>query len=171
MKLKVKKLHQDAILPTYAKSGDAGMDLYALEAFTVFVNEVKHVKTGIAVQIPEGYVGYVHSRSGLAMKKGVYVPNGPGVIDSGYRGEVGVLLSYNGQAEVGKPNPINMVKSSKMVGNKMVHDMALGVSFAKGDRIAQLVVQSFTTADLEEVHSLDETERGEGGFGHTGVKS
>ncbi len=169
MNLKIKKLHPDAVIPSYAREGDAGLDLYALNDFSVFCNKVTHIKTGIAIELPVGYVGLVCSRSGLAAKKGVWIPNAPGVIDSGYRGDVGVLLTYNGQAEEGKPNPIQIFNGkSKVVNGVPVLEMELGVQFKKGDKIAQLIIQKVETVQFEEVTELGDSQRGDGGFGSTG---
>lgn len=129
-------------MPSYAREGDAGADLVANEPATVPAGGRVLVKTGIKIAIPSGYVGLVHPRSGLALKSGITVLNTPGTIDAGYRGEVGVVL-FNTTAE----------------------DFQVLV----GDRIAQLVVQQVSIASFEVVESLDETSRGAGGFGSTGV--
>lgn len=130
--------------PIYAKPGDAGADLIASEDVRVPAHQWALVPTGIKVAIPEGYVGLVHPRSGLALKQGITVLNTPGTIDAGYRGEVGVvLLNVSPQDFTAK----------------------------RGDRIAQLVIQKVETAEFEVVDALTESERGDGGFGSTGVKS
>lgn len=129
-------------IPAYARDGDAGADLTASESATVPAQGRVLVKTGIKIAIPYGYVGLIHPRSGLALKSGITVLNTPGTIDSGYRGEVGVVL-YNST------------------------DVDFEVS--PGDRIAQLVVQKVETAEFEVVDALTESDRGEGGFGSTGV--
>lgn len=139
--LRVKRLHPDAVLPTYKHSGDAGMDLSSVEAVTVEPGEIVAVHTGLAFAIPSGYVGLVHPRSGLA-SRGLTVANAPGTIDAGYRGEVKVLL-------------VNLGKEPFEV--------------AQGDRIAQLVIQEVAFLPLTETASLDDTSRGAGGFGSTGV--
>lgn len=131
-------------VPKYAKSGDAGADLVSAENVVIGSRERKLVGTGIRVAIPEGYVGLVHPRSGLALKHGITVLNAPGTVDAGYRGEIGVIL-YNTGFE---PFEVNV-----------------------GDRIAQLVIQKVETAEFEIVDVLKETERGESGFGSTGVES
>lgn len=130
-------------VPSYAHEGDAGMDLRANEDVWLHPMEIRLVKTGLSMAIPEGFVGDVRPRSGLALKHGITVLNTPGTIDSHYRGEVGVIL-------------INLGKKP--------------FAIAKGDRIAQLVVSAVARCDVEVVESLDETDRGEGGFGSTGVK-
>jgi dUTP pyrophosphatase len=141
MKIKLKKLQDDAIIPTYAKDGDAGADLYASHSMTLMPNETKLVPTGIAVAIPAGYVGLIHPRSGLAAKNSITVLNTPGTIDSGFRGELKVILINHG--------PQNF-------------------EISRGDRIAQLVLQKVEHAIFLEVDELDATERGNGGFGSTG---
>lgn len=139
----VKKLHPDAITPTYATEGDAGADLYACipRIVTIEPQSVQMIKTGLAIAIPYSCVGLVHPRSGLAAKKNLTVANAPGTIDSGYRGELCVLLTNLGRvAQTVEP----------------------------GDRIAQLVIQKVENALFVEVDELDVTSRGTGGFGSTG---
>ncbi len=142
LEILVTKLHSSAIIPTYAKPGDAGADLYSIEEKTLKPGERALVKTGIAIALPEGYVGLVHPRSGLALKNGISVVNSPGTIDSGYRGEIGVVL-------------IN-------------HDLNESFSVKVGDRIAQLVIQKFETAIFKIVSQLPPSERASGGYGSTG---
>lgn len=139
-----KKLHADAQRPKYAKPGDAGADVYSVEEVTILPGETKLVSLGLAIEVPEGWEMQVRSRSGLATK-GVIVANSPGTIDSGYRGECKVILTY-----VGKN--------------------AEGFKVNKGDRIAQFVLKQAPTAYFEEVDELSISERGAGGFGSTGVK-
>ena len=129
-------------VPLYARDGDAGADLFASEYAMIHTGERALVRTGIKIAIPYGYVGLVHPRSGLALKHGITVLNAPGTIDSGYRGEVGVIL-YNSGPDIFIVNP--------------------------GDRIAQLVIQKVSTVEFEVVDVLTESDRGEGGFGSTGV--
>lgn len=139
----VKKIAPGATLPTYAHPGDAGADLYASgDDYITITNEPVAVSTGVAVAIPEGYVGFITPRSGLAAKYGVTVSNAPGTIDSGYRGELEVLM----------------------------HTIKPGAAYTVelGDRIAQLVILPIETAEVFEVDDLDETVRGLGGFGSTG---
>jgi len=142
LEILVSKLHPAAIVPTYAKPGDAGADLYAIEEKTLRPGERSLVKTGIAIALPEGFVGLVHPRSGLALKNGISVVNTPGTIDSGYRGEIGVVL-------------IN-------------HDLNESFSVKVGDRIAQLVIQKFENAVFKIVSELPPSERASGGYGSTG---
>jgi dUTP pyrophosphatase len=139
----VTKLDNDAVIPTYAKPGDAGADLYAISELVLAPGERALVKTGIAIALPNGYVGLVHPRSGLGLKNGISVVNTPGTIDAGYRGEIGVVL-------------IN-------------HDLHESFQVKKGDRIAQLVIQKVENAQFKVVNQLPESERAAGGYGSTGV--
>ena len=143
MKVKVKKLDGRAILPTYGSAGAAGADLYALADgdVTIGAGETRLIGTGLALEIPEGYVGLVYARSGLATKRGLAPANKVGVIDSDYRGELKVAL-YNQSGEA--------------------------QTVAAGERIAQLVIAPYLTADYEEADELTDSKRGAGGFGSTG---
>ena len=136
------RLDRELPLPVYAKPGDAGLDLRASELATFEPGERRLVPTGLAVAIPEGHAGFVLPRSGLAMQKGVTVLNAPGLIDSGYRGELKVLLINHG---------------------------AEPVTIARGERIAQLVIQPVASVTLVEVERLPDSARGTGGFGSTGA--
>ena len=138
----IRLLDPDLPLPAYAHPGDAGADLVAAEDVELAPGARRAVRTGIAVAIPEGYVGLVHPRSGLAARLGVTVLNAPGTVDAGYRGEILVIL-------------VN-------------HDPANPVKISRGDRIAQLVVQRVEHARFQVVDELDETARGAGGHGSTG---
>ncbi|WP_110182347.1 dUTP diphosphatase [Nocardioides solisilvae] len=129
-------------LPSYAHPGDAGADLCSTVDLLLAPGERALVPTGIALALPEGYVALVHPRSGLAARHGVSIVNTPGTVDSGYRGEVKVLL-------------VN-------------HDRTEPVELRRGDRIAQLVVQRFETARFVEVGELPGSSRGPGGYGSTG---
>lgn len=142
MKLKV-KLTDGAPLPKHAKEGDAGLDLTSRETVEIAPQGTVMVGTGVACEIPKGYVGLVFPRSGMASKRGVNLANNVGVVDSGYRGEIKLPL-YNAG-----------------------HDVAVVES---GERCAQLVVMPFMVCECVEVESLSETERGEGGFGSSGAK-
>ena len=141
----IKQLDPGVPVPKYAHDGDAGADLHAAEDFTLAPGERRMVPTGLAIAIPEGWVGLVHPRSGLAAKHGISMVNTPGTIDAGYRGELKVLL-------------INT-------------DMSATVSFRRGDRIAQLVFQEVAQAEFSPVKELPETVRGAGGFGSSGLSS
>jgi len=151
IKVEYKKLDPRAVAPDMANPGDAAFDLRAI-AFEQG-NGVIKVSTGLAFAIPDGYEGQIRSRSGLA-SNGVFVTNGVGTIDSGYRGEVKVLLSTVN----GTPFLSNMNKTLK-IGNAEINI---------GDRIAQLAIREVTFTEMSEVDSLDETVRGEGGFGSSG---
>jgi dUTP diphosphatase len=143
MEILAKRLHPDAVVPTYAKDGDAGCDLVAVESCTLRAGGGRAmVATGIAVAIPEGHGGFVLPRSGLASRHGVTLANAPGLIDAGYRGEVKVAL-------------VNLDPE---------HDYEV----EKGDRIAQLVVMSVTSPPILVVEELPESSRGVGGFGSSG---
>lgn len=143
--VQVKKLAKDAVIPQRAHADDAGVDLSSAEDVVLVPGQRALVGTGIAIALPAGTVGLVHPRSGLAFKKGLSIVNAPGTIDAGYRGELKVCL-------------INL-------------DPTNAVEIAKGDRIAQLVVQKVELSPLLEVDELDETERGAGGHGSTGVST
>ena len=141
--VKIKRLPhgQGLDLPRYATSGAAGMDVVSAETVTIAPGARHAVATGLSVAIPEGYEIQVRPRSGLALKHGVTVPNTPGTIDSDYRGELKVIM-------------INLGKEA--------------FAIQRGDRVAQLVLAPVTQAEWNEVDELDETVRGEGGFGSTG---
>lgn len=140
--ISIVRLDPDLPLPAYAHPGDAGADLLTTVDVTLAPGERAMVPTGIALALPEGYVALVHPRSGLAARHGLSIVNTPGTIDAGYRGEVKVML-------------IN-------------HDPVTPVELRRGDRIAQLVVQRFERARFVEVERLEESARGEGGYGSTG---
>ncbi len=138
----VTRLDADLPLPAYEHPGDAGLDLRSRVDCELAPGERRLVPTGIAIALPDGYVGLVHPRSGLALRQGIGIVNGPGTVDAGYRGEIGVIL-------------IN-------------HDRSDAVRIQRGDRIAQLVVQRVERAHLVEVSELPGSHRGVGGFGSTG---
>jgi dUTP pyrophosphatase len=140
--LRISKLKEGAILPARAHEGDAGLDLYASEAAHLGPGERWSVGTGIAVEIPDGHAGLVLPRSGLAREHGISLVNSPGLIDSGYRGEVRVLLLNTDPAEVFRVEP--------------------------GDRIAQLLIVPIALPAPVEAEALAESARGEGGFGSSG---
>jgi dUTP diphosphatase len=142
VEIAVSRLQNEAVLPTRAHAGDAGLDLYACEAAHIGPGERWSVGTGIAVQIPEGHAGLVLPRSGLAREHGIALVNAPGLIDSGYRGEVRVLLLNTDPADTFR--------------------------VAAGDRIAQLVLTPVAIAEPVETAELSESARGEGGFGSSG---
>lgn len=140
-KLKVKKLNEEAKIPNFAHKGDAGMDLYSIEKVIIPSGESRLIKTGISIQLPSMTEAQVRPRSGMALKHSITVLNTPGTIDEGYRGEIGVIL-------------INHSKEDFLVTKHM--------------KIAQMVVKPIYDIDIVEVDNLNETDRGEGGFGSTG---
>ncbi|UQX86701.1 dUTP diphosphatase [Jatrophihabitans telluris] len=140
--VEVRRLDPGLPVPVYARPGDAGADLQTTVDLILAPGERALVPTGIAVAIPQGYAGFVHPRSGLAIRAGLGLVNAPGTIDSGYRGEIKVIV-------------VN-------------HDRETPIVLKRGDRVAQLVIQRVELARFVEVHALDETERGTGGHGSTG---
>lgn len=135
---------EDIPLPAYETTGSSGMDLRAAVAETVALapGEIRLIPTGIAVAIPNGFEGQVRPRSGLALKHGIGLVNAPGTIDSDYRGEIGLILINWG---------------------------ARPFTIQRGDRVAQMVVNRIYQADIEVLEELHETDRGDGGFGHSGM--
>lgn len=144
MKVKIIN-HSDNPLPSYETIGSAGMDLRAnLEAsVTLFQMERKLIPTGLFIELPNGYEAQIRPRSGLAVKKGLTLLNTPGTIDSDYRGEIKIIM-------------INLSESPQVIEH--------------GARIAQMIIAKYEKVELEASHELEETERGAGGFGHTGIK-
>jgi dUTP diphosphatase len=142
VELPTARLRDGARLPTRAHAGDAGLDLYAADAATIAPGERASIGTGVAVEIPDGFAGLVLPRSGLAARHGIALVNAPGLIDSGYRGEVRVLLLNTDRREPFDVKP--------------------------GERIAQLVVTRVSDAEPVEVAELEASVRGEGGFGSSG---
>ena len=142
MQLKVKRLNPAAILPSYARAGDAGLDLFAVKAIAIAPGATALVPTGIAIELPPGTEAQVRPRSGLALKHAVTVLNTPGTVDEGYRGEVGVILINHGQTLF---------------------------AVEAGMKIAQLVVSPRIQVNVQEAAELSDTQRGSGGFGSTGA--
>lgn len=140
----ITRLDPELPLPAYEHPGDAGLDLRARADVELLPGQRVLVPTGIAIALPPGHAAFVHPRSGLALRRGLGMVNAPGVIDAGYRGEIGVIL-------------IN-------------HDPSDTISLQRGDRIAQLVVAPVSSARLVEVSELPGSHRGEGGFGSTGMR-
>lgn len=141
--MNIQRLDNDVELPRYAYPGDAGLDLRSNADLVIEPFERRLIPTGLAIAIPEGYAGFVQPRSGLALRQGLSFPNTPGLIDSHYRGELKVVA-----INLDPHNPIRI---------------------KRGDRIAQLVIQEVPVVNLVEVKELDETDRGSGGFGSSGV--
>ena len=141
--VKIKKLNKELKTPSYAHPGDAGIDLYSAETKILPSMHRALVPTGIQMAIPKGYEGQVRPKSGLAINHGLSIVNTPGTVDAGYRGEVGVIA-------------INLSEKTIII--------------EKGQKIAQMIFNKIETAKLTEVDDLEETSRGKGGFGSTGVK-
>lgn len=141
--VQIKRLDPAVELPRYAYPGDAGLDLRANEDVTLRPHERRLISTGLAVAIPDGYAGFVQPRSGMALKQGLSMANTPGLIDAQYRGELKICA-------------VNL-------------DAHQNIEIHVGDRIAQLVIQKVPIVELVEVADLDETDRGAGGFGSSGV--
>ncbi|MGH2736350.1 MAG: dUTP diphosphatase [Actinomycetota bacterium] len=142
MRLEIRRLDPELPLPTYAREGDAGLDLLAATDVTLKPGERAAVPTGIAVAVPEGYAGFVHARSGRALREGLALVNAPGLIDAGFRGELKVIV-------------VNL-------------DPSEPIYIRRGEKIAQLVIHPVMSAELVEVEELPPSERGDGGFGSTG---
>lgn len=143
MKIKLKRLHKDAIIPTYGTKSSACLDLYAVEDVTFRSGDTKRIRSGWAFEIPEGYYVEIMPRSGLSIKNDLIMPNSPGIVDSDYRGEIFVYMKF--------------LKENWQF------------NIRKGDRFAQMQIKRSITMEFEEVEELDETGRGSGGFGSTGV--
>jgi len=141
IKVKIKKIKDNAIIPKYAHKGDAGVDLYPTEDYLLKPGERTLVSTGIKIAVPEGYEAQVRPKSGLALNHGISVCNTPGTIDAGYRGEVGVIAINHSNEDF---------------------------KIEKGKKIAQMIFNKVEGAEFEEVDDLDNTSRGDGGFGSTG---
>jgi len=141
--MKIKKLKENARIPTYGSAAAAGVDLYSTENYIIHPGECQLVDTGLAIAIPHGYFGGIFPRSGLSVKNGLRLANCVGVVDEDYRGPIKVAL-YN--------------------------DSSIDQVVNVGERIAQLVFTPYIQVEFEEVDELDETERGSGGFGSTGTK-
>jgi dUTP pyrophosphatase len=142
MRIPIKRLDPDLPLPAIAQSGDAGIDLLSAEDLFLAPGERAAVSTGIAIAIPEGHAGFVQPRSGRALHEGLGLVNSPGLIDSGYRGEIKVIVINHGRDEK--------------------------IHIRRGEKIAQLVIQKVAPVELHEVDELPPSQRGEGGFGSTG---
>ena len=140
-KLKIQKITEDAILPSYANPGDAGLDLFSTDNVILAPGDRALIHTGIKIDLPENTEAQIRPRSGLALKHGISLVNSPGTIDQGYRGEIGVIVINHGR------EPFEVLKNMK---------------------IAQMVIKPVWTVQIEEVNNLTNSERGEGGFGSTG---
>ena len=140
--IKINKIKENAILPHYAHEGDAGVDLYSAENYVLRPGQITLVSTGIKLAIPKGYEAQIRPKSGLALNHGISVCNSPGTIDSGYRGEIGVIAINHSKEEF---------------------------KIEKGTKIAQMVFNKIEKAEFEEVKDFDTTKRGQNGFGSTGL--
>ena len=143
LKIKIKRIDKSIPIPKYAHTGDAGIDLLSSIDIIIKPHQRALIPTGIMLAIPEGYAGFVQPRSGLAIKYGISLVNSPGLIDSGYRGEICVIM-------------INTDNSNDF-------------KIKKGDKICQLVIQKVEEVEFIEVDELDKSSRGENGFGSTGI--
>src|SRR3954468_13101582 len=143
LEVKIKRIHDDALLPMQANLGDAGMDLYSIETALIPSGEARLIQTGLQIELPKGTEAQIRPRSGLALKHSVTVLNSPGTIDEGYRGEIGVILINHGK-------------------EKFVVE--------KSTRIAQMVIQTVPSIQLIEVNELSQSVRGTSGFGASGTK-
>ena len=141
MKIKFQKILEKAIVPSYAHQGDAGMDIFSAEDAVIKAGERKNIRTGLKMELPEGYVALIWDKSGLALKNGIKTM--AGVIDSGYRGEILIVL-------------VNLSDT--------------GYKIKKGQKIAQMLIQKVENAEIEIAEKLNDTKRAEGGFGSTGLE-
>ena len=142
MVLQIMKIHDDAVIPHYVHPGDSGMDLYSVEDVTIEPGATAFIHTGLKIAVPEGYEAQVRPKSGLALKHSITVLNTPGTVDSGYRGEICIILINHGTGSF---------------------------EVKKHTKIAQMVICPVVQAEIVEVNGLDDTTRGEGGFGSTGL--
>ncbi len=142
--VRIKRLDPTVELPSYAYTGDAGLDLRANESVEIKPHERALISTGLAIALPDGYAGFVQPRSGMALKRGLSIANTPGLIDAHYRGELKIIC-------------VNL-------------DPHEAIQIERGERIAQLVIQAVPAVTLIETDELDETDRGAGGFGSSGAK-
>jgi len=142
LKIKIKKIKESAILPHYAHKGDAGVDIYSIENYVLRPGQRILVSTGLSMAIPKGYEGQIRPKSGLALKHGITTCNSPGTIDSGYRGEIRVIVINHGSEEF---------------------------KIEKETKIAQMIFNKVEEAEFEEVEELENTRRGNEGFGSTGL--
>lgn len=140
MLIKFQKISDEAVIPHYAHQGDAGMDIFSAEETIIKSGERKNIRTGVKMEIPDGFVGLIWDKSGLALKNGIKTM--AGVIDSGYRGEIGIVLANLSEQDY---------------------------KIEKGQKIAQMLIQKVERAEIEEARELSETKGGEGGFGSTGL--
>lgn len=173
MKVRIKKLHKDAVIPKYAKQGDAGLDLTAVSCeYDEYGNIVYH--TGLAFEIPEGYVGLIFPRSSIC-KKDLSLTNAVGVLDSGFRGEVtakfkptACFYNFEYSNEKGGIGDVSDKFDFVCLSGENRKDAPNPLLYEVGERIAQMIILPYPRIEFEEVDELSETERGEGGYGSTG---
>ncbi|MED1950973.1 dUTP diphosphatase [Brevibacillus centrosporus] len=166
--VKIKKLHPDAVIPQYARAMDAGFDLVAVEDVLVAPGESVKVPTGLAFALPEGFELQVRPRSGISAKTKLRLSNAPGTIDAGYRGEVAILVDNTREASRAYKNVCLDASEKEVTVDQEVDTHSYLIK--KGDRLAQGVIAIVPVAQFEVVDELDETERGTGGFGSSGIK-
>jgi len=155
MKVNIKKLHEDAQIPKYQTSGASGFDLHALEDITILPGETKLIRTGLAFSVGHGYEMQIRPRSGLSLRTPLRIANSPATIDSDFSGEVCVIISNSA--------------APRTLDGKTLDNWSDSFTIKKGDRIAQGVICPVVRADFAVVDELEETSRGSGGFGHTGI--
>lgn len=172
LNVKVKKLHDDAVIPQYAHEFDSGFDLVAVKDVIIKPGESAKVPTGLAIALPIGFELQVRPRSGVSAKTKLRISNSPGTVDSGFRGEICVLVDNTIPLNV---RTLPLRKEVWLISGKAIqttNEVSAGAYLIrKGDRIAQGVIAPVYQADFEVVDELDETERGAGGFGSSGVRA
>ncbi|MDR7313887.1 dUTP diphosphatase [Brevibacillus nitrificans] len=166
--VKIKKLHPDAVIPQYARAMDAGFDLVAVEDVLIAPGASVKVPTGLAFALPEGFELQVRPRSGISAKTKLRLSNAPGTIDAGYRGEVAILVDNTREASRAYKNVCLDASEKEVTVDQEVDTHSYLIK--KGDRLAQGVIAIVPVAQFEVVDELDETERGTGGFGSSGIK-
>lgn len=180
MNIKVKKLHPDAVIPQYMTPGAAGFDLYAVEECIISPGERAKLPLGLSFEVPEGYVLYICMRSGISLKTSLRQSNGIGVIDSDYRGEVSMLFDNTHEKDLFVVKNVDKGWLQVIASSGKTYDISGSVVdernnldgtyiIKKGDRICQGIIAPVIQANFIPSEELSETERGSGGFGHTGV--
>lgn len=170
MKVKIKKLHESAVIPSYSKKGDAGMDLTAVDYYYDVEGNIVY-RTGLAIEIPEGYVGLIFPRSSIC-NYDINLTNAVGVIDSGYRGEV--IMKFKPTLCFQPNEATNYLADDKFDASDGVYipyDERVPIEphvYECGERVGQIIIMPYPQIEFEEVESLTETERGDGGYGSTG---
>jgi dUTP pyrophosphatase len=179
-KVKIKRLHPDAVVPKYATPGSAGFDLVAIEDVIIEPGKTKLVRTGLAFEIPDGFEMQIRPRSGISLKTPLRIANSPGTIDSDFRGEVGIIVWNGAQKEyynqIGSGYTFDKIACSANLldGSEVFtkNEYLVGAYIIrKGDRIAQGIIAPVVRAQFEVVDELSEAERGAGAFGSTGTKT